>query len=255
MKNGEIHLKILKRAALIFLVGLFLECFLFTTSGRASGSTRDRQDYGRASADRSLLSGRCFDFSAHGLEAAGNNCRRFAAGLLGTNDVGSVPGCEVFGVDDKGCNLAAYIDRSVLGVSHIWNQSKVFDPEGLLSTLPSIGTTLAGVLTGNWLRSDRDSSQKFSGMLRRRICRGRRGLDLELLVSAQQISLDKFVRRSIRPASRCVFLHFAIGSSILKGYRKWSVPFLIFGSNAIALYIGSTIMAKVLDIIRAFGAE
>ena len=63
-----------------------------------------------------------------------------------------VPGCEVTTVSDKACNLAAYIDRMILTENHIWRSGKVYDPEGILSTIPAIVTTISGVLTGTWLR-------------------------------------------------------------------------------------------------------
>ena len=62
------------------------------------------------------------------------------------------PGCEVWTFDDKACNLAAWLDRAILTENHIWRAGKVFDPEGILSTIPAIVTTLSGVLTGTWLR-------------------------------------------------------------------------------------------------------
>jgi predicted acyltransferase len=34
----------------------------------------------------------------------------------------------------------------------------------------------------------------------------------------------------------------------IKGYQRWAKPFLIFGTNAIALYVGSTVIGKFLDI-------
>src|SRR5207249_5647850 len=39
----------------------------------------------------------------------------------------------------------------------------------------------------------------------------------------------------------------------LKGCRKWSTPFMIFGSNAIALYVGTTIFGTVLGIVQVSG--
>ena len=62
-----------------------------------------------------------------------------------------VPGCDVWTVDDKACNLAAWLDRTILTEAHMWRSAKVFDPEGILSTLPAIVTTMSGVLTGKWL--------------------------------------------------------------------------------------------------------
>ena len=63
-----------------------------------------------------------------------------------------VPGCDITTITDKACNLAAYVDRIIIGQSHMWRVSKVFDPEGILSTIPAIVTTLSGVLTGTWLQ-------------------------------------------------------------------------------------------------------
>ncbi|MCA1589476.1 MAG: DUF5009 domain-containing protein, partial [Acidobacteria bacterium] len=42
-----------------------------------------------------------------------------------------VPGCEITTIDDKACNLAAYLDRLILTENHIWRAGKVFDPEGI----------------------------------------------------------------------------------------------------------------------------
>ncbi len=62
-----------------------------------------------------------------------------------------VPGCEITSINDKACNLAAWLDRTILTEDHIWRSAKVYDPEGILSTFPAIVTTIAGVLTGTWL--------------------------------------------------------------------------------------------------------
>ena len=60
-------------------------------------------------------------------------------------------------------SLASWIDRVVFG-NHVWRQAKVYDPEGLLSTIPAIATTLFGVLTGHWLRSERTALEKLAGL-------------------------------------------------------------------------------------------
>ncbi|MFP5355975.1 MAG: acyltransferase family protein, partial [Gemmatimonadota bacterium] len=48
-------------------------------------------------------------------------------------------------LDDPSASLAAWIDRAVFG-SHVWRSAKTWDPEGLLSTIPAIGTVMLGVL-------------------------------------------------------------------------------------------------------------
>ncbi|HEX6466975.1 MAG TPA: heparan-alpha-glucosaminide N-acetyltransferase domain-containing protein, partial [Terriglobales bacterium] len=60
-------------------------------------------------------------------------------------------------------NLVGYIDRSLL-YNHLWIAHR-FDPEGILSTLPSIVTCLLGVFTGEWMRSTRAPLRKIAGMI------------------------------------------------------------------------------------------
>jgi predicted acyltransferase len=49
-------------------------------------------------------------------------------------------------------NAARYIDGLTLS-GHMWSASKVWDPEGVLSTIPAIVTVLCGILTTNYLRT------------------------------------------------------------------------------------------------------
>ncbi|MET0518920.1 MAG: heparan-alpha-glucosaminide N-acetyltransferase domain-containing protein [Burkholderiaceae bacterium] len=44
----------------------------------------------------------------------------------------------------------AWLDRWLMS-GHLWVQSKTWDPEGLLSTLPAVASQLVGVLVGHWL--------------------------------------------------------------------------------------------------------
>ena len=69
-----------------------------------------------------------------------------------------VPG---FGPGDLGKegNLAAWLDRLVLG-PHIWRLGRVYDPEGILSTVPAIVTTLLGVFTGRFIRGARPPGRR-----------------------------------------------------------------------------------------------
>src|SRR3989475_3072410 len=74
-------------------------------------------------------------------------------GYWGAMTLVPVPG---YGRGDLGPegNLAAWLDRALLG-PHIWRVARVFDPEGILSTVPAVATTLLGVLTGRWAQSAR----------------------------------------------------------------------------------------------------
>jgi predicted acyltransferase len=60
-------------------------------------------------------------------------------------------------------NAELKLDRALLGDAHLYHGEGVpFDPEGLLSTLPAIATTLLGVISGELLRSQRKQYEKVS---------------------------------------------------------------------------------------------
>jgi predicted acyltransferase len=176
----------------------------------------------------------------------------------------AVPGCEVTTIDDKACNLAAYIDRVILGENHIWRAGKVFDPEGILSTLPAIATTISGVLTGNWLLSSPSARvvETENGERIRKVS----GLFFfgGVLVALGWIWNIYFpFNKSLWTSSYVVFTSGLALCTLgvcywlidIKGYRKWSKPFVIFGVNALALFVFSGIMARMIGAYRVAGLE
>src|SRR5436305_321830 len=55
-------------------------------------------------------------------------------------------------------NLAGWIDRTLLGVKHVYGNGPV-DPEGLLSTVPAVVTALIGFWAGDWVRHQQVTTQ------------------------------------------------------------------------------------------------
>jgi predicted acyltransferase len=74
-----------------------------------------------------------------------------------------VPGIGA-GVLAPGMDFGAWVDRSLLG-GHLWVQSKTWDPEGLVSTLPALCNQLFGVLAGRWLASTTNRTEQTVWML------------------------------------------------------------------------------------------
>ncbi len=71
---------------------------------------------------------------------------------------------------DPDRNLAAYLDRGFNAWCQRWLHTgrlyeKTRDPEGLLSTLPSIATTLLGTLAALWMRTRRSSESVRNGLV------------------------------------------------------------------------------------------
>src|SRR5271166_4688330 len=74
-----------------------------------------------------------------------------------------VPGYGAGRLDEQG-NFAHYVDRIVLG-SHNYHWTATWDPEGIVSTLPSIATALFGILAGHLLRLDRALAERTAWLL------------------------------------------------------------------------------------------
>lgn len=183
-----------------------------------------------------------------------------------------VPGCDVTTIDDKACNLAAWLDRTILTEAHIWRSAKVFDPEGILSTVPALATTISGVLTGTWLTQkykDNDESEGSqatikddqAGDLRKAV--GLFFMGTILLAIGWTWSLVFPLNKSLWTSSYVVYtsglalltLGFCYYVIDIKGYKRWARPFVIFGVNALALFVFSGIMARVMGIIRIPAAD
>ncbi len=159
-----------------------------------------------------------------------------------------VPGA-VASVLEPGADLGAYLDRAIFTTDHLWQITKTWDPEGLLSTLPAIATALLGGLAGTWMRSDRAQLDKVAGLF----VLGSVGVVLGLVWGAwfpinKNLWTSSYVLFTAGLAAHLLaFCYYAID---VKGYRNWSKPFVIFGSNAIAAYVLSSLGALTLELIK-----
>ncbi len=107
-----------------------------------------------------------------------------------------VPGFGAGRIDPLG-NVAAYYDRAIFGVPHMfqWGVKTpgvgiTFDPEGVLSTTTALATMLLGVLAGEWLGTERTRASKCLGLAVRRGVPGRGGVWAERVPSAEQEPAD-----------------------------------------------------------------
>jgi predicted acyltransferase len=136
-------------------------------------------------------------------------------------------------------NLAAYLDRKLM-LGHLWEGTR--DPEGVLSTLPAIATALCGVLTAQWLRSNRSPRRKAAGMF----VAGVAGI-----AAGEVWGLWFPINKNLWTSSYVVFtagwalICLAIGywTVDVKLHRGWwTRPFIVFGTNAIAAYVISEVL-------------
>jgi len=152
---------------------------------------------------------------------------------------------------DPETNLAAYLDRLVL-TGHMWRQTKTWDPEGLLSTLPALGTTILGSLAGAYLRSERTPRAKVGGLVAAGI----------VLMAAGLVWHESFpINKNLWTSSYVLFTGgmaaalFALTYLIadVYGLRGWTPPFVVYGTNAIFVFVASGLVAKTLGIIKIGG--
>jgi len=148
-------------------------------------------------------------------------------------------------------SLPSYVDRVVFG-KHVWAQAKVYDPEGLLSTIPAIATSLIGVLTGTWLRTEKTRYEKAAGMfVVGAVCVAIGWACNPFFVINKALWTSSYVLFTGGLALQ--FLSICYWLIDIKGYRRWAKPFEVFGLNAIALYVVADVIAMALGEIKIGG--
>lgn len=167
-----------------------------------------------------------------------------------------VPHFGMPGVDvpllDPVANLPAWLDRTLVPAAHLYHNT-VYDPEGLLSTLPALGTTLLGVLAARVLQSNWVSTKRTLTLI---LC-GLFGILAGLLWSHafpfnKRLWTSSYVLFTAGIASTLLgTLHGLIDGPLR--WRRGLTPFVIFGTNALFAYILSEVIAIILHAITFDG--
>jgi predicted acyltransferase len=150
-------------------------------------------------------------------------------------------------------NFAHYVDSVLLG-AHNYRPTKTWDPEGFVSTLPAVATTLLGVMAGHILRLKRDLSQRTTWLY----------FVGTLLIAAGLIcNVWLPINKKLWTSSFCLFmagLDFVIFAGFVwcvdgLGYKRVVKPLVILGMNAIAVYVASEMLGEIFNIIRWTSAD
>lgn len=234
ISDYELLPKILKRALLIFFIGLLLNAFPshfdFTTL-RVLGVLQ-----------RIAI---CYFFTAmlYLKTSVKTQCLVLTALLIGYWVI--ITQCSPAHYTAHN-NFAAEMDRWLLTPDHLY--TKTFDPEGVLSTLPAIATALLGNLTGIWLRAARTPLQLVKGLF---------AAGLILLGAGYLWGIWFPINKTLWTSSYVLWtggaalLVFATCYRLIeiKGYVRWSVCFEIFGVNALVAYVLHVFFLKVQAMI------
>ena len=232
--QGDLYRKILKRGALLILFGL-----IYNGLFRLDWPMRTASVLGRIGLAWALAAMLFLNFRT-----------RTRIGIVGAILVGYwsllalVPapdapaGADVYSMEGT---IVGYIDRLLLpGKLH----NKIFDPEGLLSTVPAVATAMLGMLTGEFVRL---SEQRLSG--------NRKALYIALAAVAFTLvgilwDLSFPINKKLWTSSFvCVVAGYSLGMFALfywiidvKGYKGWVLPFQVIGLNSITIYMAQRIV-------------
>jgi predicted acyltransferase len=143
-------------------------------------------------------------------------------------------------------NFASYSDRLIIPKAHLHGSFKnLGDPEGLFSTIPAIVSVLFGYFTGQWMRSQPVITRTSVGL----------GLfGIGCLIIGWAWGLNFPINKKLWTSSYVVF---TTGWALLlltacyelievRRIRRWGKPFEIMGLNAIAIFVASVLLIKIL---------
>lgn len=245
---------ILRRAALLYLIGLGLALyptFNFTTVRLMGVLPRLALCY--------LFAALLFRSVAPQPDAFRTRAVLFTAGLL---IVGywavlrfvPVPGGAPGDLSPSG-NIGAWLDRAILGEAHMWRQSRTWDPEGLLSTIPAIATALTGVAAGLVLRSSRRTLDKILVLAVTGALAAAAGLAWDVRFP---INKNLWTSSYVLLTSGLAAIALAVCYWVVDGRsddRRWFRPFVVLGTNALLLFVLSGLLVKTLVLIKIRQAD
>ena len=159
-----------------------------------------------------------------------------------------VPGQNAIGallLNTKDGTLSAWLDRTVFGVNHLWVGSHTWDPEGILSTIPAIGTCILGVIAGKWIASDRPLLERIVALF---------SIGAMLMVAGLVWNWVFPINKNLWTSSFVLFTA-GMGAVTLatcmwlidvRHVRWWTWPFVIFGLNPLAAYVADGFFSRII---------
>lgn len=233
--------KILRRAALIFLIGVALNAFPFYNKNWAE--LRILGVLPRIGIAYGLAAFLCVTLSRQMLIWAGGLILVIYWLLLYWGG-----GAEPYSLES---NIVRQVDLWVLGAGHLWMGKGIpFDPEGLLSTLPAVVTVIMGYLAGGLIADRKNDHNR---------------LVYDLLLYGILIGAIGFVWGFAFPINKSlwtstfvlytgglamIFLSCCIWALDIRGWSTGAKPFLVFGSNPLFAFVLAALMVKTAGIFK-----
>ena len=155
-------------------------------------------------------------------------------------------GVVAAGALEPGRDFGAWLDRQLLD-AHVWKQSRTWDPEGLVSTLPAACSLMFGLLAGRWLLREPRGLATSGHLLVAGACALATGLVLDRAFMP--------INKNLWTPSYCVFMtgwslvafaafHAAMDARAFG--RRLFLPLAIYGMNALFIFAFSGLVARLL---------
>jgi predicted acyltransferase len=160
------------------------------------------------------------------------------------------------GFDFSEQNIISVVDRAVLGVSHMYtDRGLYFEPEGLLSTIPSIAHVLIGFYAGKMLMQTKDNHERIQQLFILGAILTFAGFLLSYGCPInKKIWSPTFVLTTCGLASTLLAL--LVWIIDVKGYKRWSRFFESFGVNPLFIYVAAAVLSILIgNIFIANGGE
>lgn len=159
------------------------------------------------------------------------------------------------GFDKSENNIIAIVDKAVLGVQHMYHDVDAagnriaFDPEGLLSTIPSIAHVLIGFLFGKIIVENKDNNVRVQKLLIWGTVLAFSGLLLQYGCPInKKIWSSTFVLTTTGFAAQLLGL--LIWIIDINKQEKWSRFFHAFGVNPLFVYVLAGVLANIIGYVK-----
>ncbi len=149
---------------------------------------------------------------------------------------------------EPGQTPANGVSRGLFGLNPVWQGTGTWARGGILSTAGAVATVLCGALAGRWIRSARPPAAKVTGL----VLAGAAAIIVGL-IWGRAFPINKSVWTgsyvALSGGIACLVLASTYWLVDVKGYRRWTGPLLVFGTNSIVAFWLSSCVAIVLDWI------
>jgi predicted acyltransferase len=151
-------------------------------------------------------------------------------------------------LDSAATTLAAWVDRLLLD-GHLWSATKSWDPEGVLSTFPAITSVMLGTLAGRLTFATTQPDDQLRYRVIRLAAFGLLGIALGLAWD-MQFPINKGIWTSSYVVFTAGIAAVCIATCVwmvdLKKWRWFTGPFATFGLNPLVAFVGSMLMARCI---------